>query len=51
MAADLVQTINGWVNDAVKDLAAEGRLADPGRTPTGNHMSKLGRGGLGVTRT
>jgi tripartite-type tricarboxylate transporter receptor subunit TctC len=27
MAADLVTTINGWVNDAVKALAAEGRLA------------------------
>jgi hypothetical protein len=33
MAADLVQTINGWVNDAVKDLAAEGRLAALGIEP------------------
>jgi tripartite-type tricarboxylate transporter receptor subunit TctC len=37
MAADLVQTINGWVNEAVKDLGAEGRLAalgiDPCRRP------------------
>ena len=33
MAADLVQTINGWVNDAVEDLAAEGRLAALGIEP------------------
>jgi len=32
-AADLIQTINGWVNDAVKDLAAEGRLAALGIEP------------------
>jgi len=31
--ADLVQTINGWVNDAVKELAAEGRLAALGIEP------------------
>jgi tripartite-type tricarboxylate transporter receptor subunit TctC len=33
MPADLVRTINGWVNDAVKDLAAEGRLAALGIEP------------------
>jgi tripartite-type tricarboxylate transporter receptor subunit TctC len=33
MPADLVQTMNGWVNDAVKDLAAEGRLATLGIEP------------------
>jgi tripartite-type tricarboxylate transporter receptor subunit TctC len=33
MAPDLVQTINGWVNDAVKDLASEGRLAALGIEP------------------
>src|ERR1700732_2988206 len=33
MPEDLVQTINGWVNDAVKDLAAEGRLAALGIEP------------------
>jgi tripartite-type tricarboxylate transporter receptor subunit TctC len=27
LAADLTSTINGWVNAAVKDLAAEGRLS------------------------
>jgi tripartite-type tricarboxylate transporter receptor subunit TctC len=26
LPADLTQTLNGWVNDAVKALAAEGRL-------------------------
>jgi len=33
MPPDLVRTINGWVNDAVKDLAAEGRLAALGIEP------------------
>jgi tripartite-type tricarboxylate transporter receptor subunit TctC len=33
MPADLVRTMNGWVNDAVKDLAAEGRLATLGIEP------------------
>ena len=28
------KTINGWVNDAVKDLAAEGRLAALGIEPS-----------------
>ena len=27
LPADLVKTINGWVNEAVKELAAEGRLS------------------------
>jgi tripartite-type tricarboxylate transporter receptor subunit TctC len=33
MPADLVRTINGWVNDAVRELAAEGRLATLGIEP------------------
>jgi tripartite-type tricarboxylate transporter receptor subunit TctC len=33
MSADLVQTLNGWVNDAVKALGAEGRLATLGIEP------------------
>ncbi len=33
MPADLVRTINGWVNDAVKALAAEGRLGKLGIEP------------------
>ena len=34
MPADLTNTINGWVNDAVKDLSAEGRLAALGIEPS-----------------
>ena len=30
----LTRTINGWVNDAVKDLGAEGRLAALGIEPS-----------------
>jgi tripartite-type tricarboxylate transporter receptor subunit TctC len=33
LPADLVATINGWVNEAVKALAAEGRLAALGIEP------------------
>jgi tripartite-type tricarboxylate transporter receptor subunit TctC len=33
MAPALVQTLNGWVNDAVKALAAEGRLDALGIVP------------------
>jgi tripartite-type tricarboxylate transporter receptor subunit TctC len=33
LPADLVTTINGWVNDAVKALGAEGRLATLGIEP------------------
>ena len=33
MPADLTRTINGWVNEAVKALAAEGRLAALGIEP------------------
>jgi tripartite-type tricarboxylate transporter receptor subunit TctC len=33
LPADLVATINGWVNEAVKELAAEGRLAALGIEP------------------
>jgi tripartite-type tricarboxylate transporter receptor subunit TctC len=33
MPTDLVRTINGWVNEAVKELAAEGRLAALGIEP------------------
>ena len=34
MPADLTRTINGWVNDAVQDLGAEGRLAALGIEPS-----------------
>ena len=34
MAGDLVGTLNGWVNDAVKALGAEGRLAALGIEPS-----------------
>jgi tripartite-type tricarboxylate transporter receptor subunit TctC len=33
LPADLTQTINGWVNEAVKELAVEGRLAALGIEP------------------
>ncbi len=33
LPADIVRTINGWVNDAVRELAAEGRLAALGIEP------------------
>ena len=33
MPPDLTRTINGWVNEAVKALAAEGRLATLGIEP------------------
>jgi tripartite-type tricarboxylate transporter receptor subunit TctC len=33
LSADLANTLNGWVNAAVKDLAAEGRLAALGIEP------------------
>ena len=33
MPEDLVQTINGWVNAAVEELGAEGRLAALGIEP------------------
>jgi tripartite-type tricarboxylate transporter receptor subunit TctC len=33
LPADLTKTINGWVNDAVKDLAGEGRLSALGIEP------------------
>jgi len=33
MPADLVRTLNGWVNDAVQALAAQGRLAKFGIEP------------------
>ena len=33
LAADLTRTINGWVNDAVKELGSEGRLAALGIEP------------------
>jgi tripartite-type tricarboxylate transporter receptor subunit TctC len=33
LSSDLVRTINGWVNEAVKELAAEGRLATLGIEP------------------
>ena len=33
MPAELTRTINGWVNDAVKDLGREGRLDALGMEP------------------
>jgi tripartite-type tricarboxylate transporter receptor subunit TctC len=33
LPTDLVTTINGWVNDAVKALGADGRLATLGIEP------------------
>jgi tripartite-type tricarboxylate transporter receptor subunit TctC len=33
LPADLTKTINGWVNDAVKELGSEGRLAALGIEP------------------
>ena len=33
LPADLTNTLNGWVNDAVKALAADGRLAPLGIEP------------------
>ena len=33
MPGGLVQTLNGWINDAVKSLAADGRLAALGIEP------------------
>jgi tripartite-type tricarboxylate transporter receptor subunit TctC len=33
LPADIVRSINGWVNDAVRELAAEGRLAALGIEP------------------
>jgi tripartite-type tricarboxylate transporter receptor subunit TctC len=33
LSADLTNTINGWVNAAVKELAADGRLAALGIEP------------------
>ena len=34
LPAELTKTINGWVNDAVKELGAEGRLAALGIEPS-----------------
>jgi tripartite-type tricarboxylate transporter receptor subunit TctC len=34
LSAELTKTINGWVNDAVKELGAEGRLAALGIEPS-----------------
>ena len=34
MPAELTRTINGWVNEAVKELGAEGRLAALGIEPS-----------------
>ena len=33
MSGELVQTLNGWINEAVKSLAADGRLASLGIEP------------------
>jgi tripartite-type tricarboxylate transporter receptor subunit TctC len=43
LPADLVRTINGWVNEAVKDLAAEGRLAALGIEPAEETPQSFGR--------
>jgi tripartite-type tricarboxylate transporter receptor subunit TctC len=44
LSADLTRTINGWVNDAVKELAGEGRLAALGIEPaaeTPEHFARF----------
>ena len=41
MPADLTKTINGWVNDAVKELGAEGRLAALGIEPSRGNAAGL----------
>ena len=43
LPADLTNTINGWVNEAVKDLAAEGRLAALGIEPEEPHAELFGQ--------
>jgi tripartite-type tricarboxylate transporter receptor subunit TctC len=43
LPADLVRTINGWVNEAVKELAAEGRLAALGIEPSEETPQSFGR--------
>ncbi len=43
MRADLVQTLNGWVNDAVKALAADGRLDALGIEPAAESPESFAR--------
>lgn len=43
MSADLVRTLNGWVNDAVKALAAEGRLSALGIEPAAESPKAFAR--------
>jgi tripartite-type tricarboxylate transporter receptor subunit TctC len=43
MPADLVATINGWVNDAVKELAADGRLGALGIEPAAETPEAFGK--------
>jgi hypothetical protein len=43
MPDDLARTINGWVNDAVKELAGEGRLAALGIEPATQTPEALAR--------
>jgi tripartite-type tricarboxylate transporter receptor subunit TctC len=43
LSADLATTINGWVNEAVKELAAEGRLAALGIEPAEETPQSFGR--------
>jgi tripartite-type tricarboxylate transporter receptor subunit TctC len=43
LPTDLVRTINGWVNEAVKELAAEGRLAALGIEPSEETPQSFGR--------
>jgi tripartite-type tricarboxylate transporter receptor subunit TctC len=43
LSAELTRTINGWVNDAVKELAGEGRLAALGIEPAIETPEHFGR--------
>jgi tripartite-type tricarboxylate transporter receptor subunit TctC len=43
LPADLTQTLNGWVNDAVKALAAEGRLDALGIQPAAKSPEEFAR--------
>jgi tripartite-type tricarboxylate transporter receptor subunit TctC len=43
LPADLTKTINGWVNDAVKELGSEGRLAALGIEPAAETSEAFAR--------
>jgi hypothetical protein len=53
MPADLVATLNGWINEAVNALAAEGSLAALGieaAAETPEAFARVHRGRRGVQR-